>query len=117
MTHENKELLIKDISARLPYGICFYFEKMPGIFHLYSIKEDHMFPSNDFDVLLNDKFPIQWCKPYLRPKSSISDLITAKEWSSLGGIELIDWYNANHIDYRDLIPLGLALEAPEDIYK
>jgi hypothetical protein len=29
----------------------------------------------------------------------------------------IDWLNAHHFDYRGLIPMGLALEAPEGIYK
>ena len=29
----------------------------------------------------------------------------------------IDWYTKKHFDYRGLIPKGLALEAPEDMYK
>lgn len=29
----------------------------------------------------------------------------------------IDWLNANHFDYRGLIPMGLALEATADMYK
>lgn len=28
-----------------------------------------------------------------------------------------DWCNKNHFDYRGLIPMGLALEAPEGMYK
>jgi hypothetical protein len=28
-----------------------------------------------------------------------------------------DWLNAHHFDYRGLIPMGLALEAPEGMYK
>ena len=28
-----------------------------------------------------------------------------------------DWLNAHHFDYRGLIPKGLALEAPEGMYK
>ena len=28
-----------------------------------------------------------------------------------------DWYNAHHFDYRGLIPMGLALESPEGMYK
>ena len=28
-----------------------------------------------------------------------------------------DWLNANHFDYRGLIPMNLALEAPEGMYK
>ena len=29
----------------------------------------------------------------------------------------IDWLNENMFDFRGLIPMGLALEAPEDMYK
>ena len=28
-----------------------------------------------------------------------------------------DFYNKHHFDYRGLIPMGLALEAPEGMYK
>lgn len=55
-------------------------------------------------------------KPYLFPMSKISSLITAKELSTLSDYELIDWYNANHIDYRGLIEKGLAIEATTDMY-
>ena len=29
----------------------------------------------------------------------------------------VDWLNKHHFDYRGLIPRGLALEAPNDMYK
>jgi hypothetical protein len=29
---------------------------------------------------------------------------------------LFDWYNKNHFDYRGLIEIGLAIEAPEGMY-
>ena len=32
-------------------------------------------------------------------------------------IESIDWLNEHHFDYRGLIPMGLALEAKEGMYK
>lgn len=28
----------------------------------------------------------------------------------------VDWLNAYHFDYRGLIPMGLAIEAPEGMY-
>ena len=31
--------------------------------------------------------------------------------------EGFDWLNAHHFDYRGLIPMGLALEAKEGMYK
>jgi hypothetical protein len=32
-------------------------------------------------------------------------------------VESIDYLNAHHFDYRGLIPKGLAIEAPEGMYK
>ena len=31
--------------------------------------------------------------------------------------DYVDWLNANHFDWRGLIPMGLALEAPKGMYK
>jgi hypothetical protein len=30
--------------------------------------------------------------------------------------DMYDWFNAHHFDYRGLIPMGLAFEAPEGMY-
>ena len=87
---------------------------------------------------------IENIKPYLRPMSSMTEE-EKKEYHKQVDIDLdrtakrlkeqfdtgkfdpenqftvqychIDWLNANHFDYRGLIPMGLALEAPEDMYK
>ena len=37
--------------------------------------------------------------------------------SSIINMDAIDWLNAHHFDYRGLIEMGLALEAPEGMYK
>jgi hypothetical protein len=37
--------------------------------------------------------------------------------SVLNSYIITDWLNAHHFDYRGLIPMGLALEAPKDMYK
>ena len=113
MTQEDKILLLKDLCARLPYkvkGIITY-DKSNTTFTVEGIDNNVLHLSDAEECYVED------FKPYLRPMSSIAELITAKEWSSLGGIDLIDWYNANHIDYRGLIEKGLALEAPENMYK
>lgn len=128
MTQEDKKLLLKDLSARLPYrvrckcinglgggetdhGVLKFIGNCNGVISNYyeDIPIDSGFVNNVF-------YPIENIKPYLRPPSSIASLISAKEFSMLSGVELIDWYNANHIDYRGLIEKGLALEASEIMY-
>ena len=37
-------------------------------------------------------------------------------WPSTINMDAIDWLNAHYFDYRGLIPMGLALEAPEGMY-
>lgn len=61
---------------------------------------------------------IENLKPYLRPVSSM----TEEEIRALGArvkinpAEGLDYLNANHFDYRELIPKGLALPAPDGMY-
>lgn len=58
-------------------------------------------------------------KPYLRPMSSITEKEKQERYkfSAFNNIEVFDWYNAHHFDYRGLILMGLALPAPEEMYK
>ena len=138
MGKKDKELLLKELCARLPYGVICYWRIGSELTlnlteyngQLTCINKVEIEDSSDYyydcyfnicndsngNSFQNEDVPIEIVKPYLRPMSSISSLISAKEWTSLGGIDLIDWYNANHIDYRGLIEKGLALEAPEGMY-
>ena len=71
------------------------------------------------------RFKLEECKPYLRPMSSMTDEERAERISILyeleGHIEedvtykYQDWLNTHHLDYRGLIPKGLAVEATEVI--
>ena len=131
MTQEEKELLLKDLCARLPYHTIV----STGEEDLELVKVDilnglvYVFSESFLEF---DAFEI---KPYLRPMSSMTEE-EKKEFNSLingveercinaygkGGYtlaftEVNDWLNANHFDYRGLIPMGLALEAPEGMYK
>ena len=124
MTQEEKQLLLKDLCARLPYGVKVYFEKTGEILPLADISQSHMFPLNDIEILLNKKYLLQWCKPYLRPMSSMTEeekLVREKLRHEV--IEhllidrLIDFYNSRHLDWRGLILINLALETPENMYK
>ena len=115
MTKEEETLLLKDLCARLPYpglkvhvvGDWFYDEKAP-----YDTELGHIF----FDMV-SGRNPNLVVKPYLRPMSSMTDdeddELNSARMGNYG--EDVDWLNAHHFDYRGLIPMGLALEAPEDM--
>ena len=56
-------------------------------------------------------------KPYLRPLSSMTEE-ERKYFRKLAfPYDFVDALNKHHFDYRNLIEKGLALEAPEDMYK
>lgn len=121
MTQEDKKLLLKDLTARLLYGVkvCLY-KKETCI--LMGIDGNEVYLNVD-----SDSFYVENIKPYLRPMSSMTE-DEKKEFSLLGvGIHLfkgplipsydtLDWLNAHHFDYRGLIEKGLALEALEGMY-
>lgn len=105
MTQENKQLLLKDLCARLPYKVIIKSVGETKIIGLWDLK----------DV---DNLPL----PYLRSISSMTEeeKVTYSIYHDNPlniGYGLIDWLNSRHFDYRGLIPKGLALKAPKDMYK
>ena len=119
MTQEEKDLLLKDISARLPYGVKVKLGDNPNIFDLeYRIKFAVMYGDSD---KLEDILDITNIKPYLFPLSSMTvgqgqefaatlKYLPAEEidfWT----LNTFDWCNKNHFDYRNLIGKGLAIDA------
>ena len=141
MTQEEKQLLLQDLCARLPYGVnCngFYYEepdyKTPYE-HIKTCKGhvdsiDHIgFDDGEIYVII-EGIPCELSnvKPYLRPMSSITEeerkeyrieckKVLLMRYSVKSHYPVTDWLNAHHFDYRGLIEKGLALEAPEGIYK
>ena len=139
MTQEEKELLLKDLCARWPYGV-----KMSNInaihngLNLPPITVD----VNDYEnsnplVLINSGF-----RPYLRPMSSMTkeekkeydnflfdnlerEAVIGYEDKAFGidvimryrSWEVVQWLLEHHLDFNGLIDLGLAIEAPNDMYK
>lgn len=138
MTREEKELLFKDICSRLPYGVkvqcedyLFTFDKdHMGIGMLYQDFNGN--PLESPKIILSGCYYGEDIKPYLFPLSSMTkeqkEFIKNKfcyDWDiddhpyswwaqsmEIGDVdELIDWFNKNHLDYRELIPMGLAIDA------
>ena len=125
MTQEEKQLLLKDLCARLPY----YTE-------LYSNVADNNWAILTPVVISNlmnatDELII---KPYLRPMSSMTEQEKYTYRHMLGATlnsegesimfvyvedfpTVIDWLLSHHFDFRGLIEKGLALEAPDGMYK
>jgi hypothetical protein len=117
MTQEDKELLLKDLCARLPYGIKVNNE-IQGDFKIYGICENFAFGRNE---VCHIDFNIEKIKPYLFPLSSMTEE-QSKEFNAtlkylpaeeinFWTLNTYDWCNKNHIDYRGLIPKGLAIDA------
>lgn len=116
MTKEEKDLLLKDLSARLPYGVKCQVEGICDPLSLKGIKY-----SKAIFIALDEY--IDYIKPYLFPLSSmieetleefnaIIDKIEECDGSTFKEvIAPIDWLNKNHIDYRGLIEKGLAIDA------
>lgn len=125
MTQEEKQLLLKDLCARLPYGVkCKIWS---GDDEHHAIIEPLKIGGLDA-FMCNDSITI---KPYLRPMSSMTMtevekkeyellayhcIVTSVGFVHLESQTLIDWLNKNMFDYRGLIPKELALEAPKDMY-
>ena len=117
MTQEEKDLLIKDLCSRLPYGVKIeltLWVMNEGMCMNTTLEPDHI------NQLLNDEDNNAEIKPYLFPLSSITkeqedeyQHITER-WmydSSYSISDSIDWLNKNHFDYRNLIEKGLAINA------
>lgn len=122
MKQEDKELLLKDLCARLPYGVKVNNE-IQGDFVIYGVCEDYIFVRNTNSHV---DFQIEKIKPYLFPLSSMTEGQKNKLGDELIELQLkalsdeidssassayeIDYYNSHHIDYRGFIPKGLAID-------
>ncbi len=114
MIQENKELLLKDLCARLPYGVKYQCSDIKNIWKLNAI----LTKRRDDGVLLDIYNPLELCKPYLFPLSSMTEKQTHEFLSTCNCYceyywteETFDWLNAHHFDYRNLIDKSLALDA------
>ena len=133
MIRENKEILIKDLCARLPYGVKVLFEnEVFSIDYISAVYEEIK-----LDIPDNyNTFNISNVKPYLFPLSSMTreQLLDVQEILGKNEIEIgddflrivdserntisyleilavLEWFYKNHFDIYGLIPMGLAINA------
>lgn len=127
MTQEDKELLLKDLCSRLPYGVkgLHRGEKR----ELLVMDSFGSYQVNEYDAWFDLNSVI--FKPYLFPLSSMTeeqereyntlrDFVYSHHYEYEDIVEdmglydnwrSIDYLNANHFDYRGLIEKGLAIDA------
>lgn len=141
MKQEDKQLLLQDLSSRLPHGVILSV----GIFDNGDIKYHNKkldYHSNLLSLIELDggyyfngllcKYPQFTAKPYLRPLSSMTDKEREEyrkfsyygaagirdndftEMVAVPSFEKLDFLNSNHFDYRGLIPKGLAIAVTKD---
>ena len=116
MTQEEKQLLLKDLCGRLPYGLKVSLHN--EIHTLLGYYDDYIMLTAN--VPTGQQTNIVNIKPYLRPLSSMTEEEKTELFQLMGNgtdIQRIDFYLSHHFDFRCLIPMGIALEAPEDMYK
>ena len=136
MTQEQKELLVKDLCARSPYGVKVAFFNEDLTYHsepktLTGIECINNLNYSSLEDEDGNTTIVEFVKPYLFPLSSMTDEqynefftyfheVEKKEIETsgdylkaayLGENAKHDWLNKNHFDYHYLIPMGLANDA------
>ena len=132
MTQNEKELLLKDLCARVPYGVKY-------MRYSWDYDTDQELPvietleCADKDGYINHRrvYTVDDIKPYLFPLSSMTEeqiqeytyivnYISSDDtenWVEGEFIyveqftQLMHFYHINHLDYMGLIPMGLAIDA------
>lgn len=123
MTQEQKELLIKDLSARIPYKVKASYYGTDEEMECTDIVEGVIIDNNDAEIIIGQYgLSVEKVKPYLFPFSSMNldqQIEYSKTLIVMGKLneycswttETIDWLLKNNFDFRDLIPMGLAKDA------
>lgn len=118
MTQKDKELLLKDLCARLPYGVkCDVGDDKPYTLSRIEVddKNGHLLDFIETKDGLDMQVYLSEVKPYLFPLSSMTEEQKEDMIKSSCGIgsdkNVFDWYNKNRFDYRGLIEKGLATDA------
>lgn len=127
MTQEEKNLLLIDLCGRLPYGVKVKIDNIhilrlgthtrvgeyvydviepckPYLFPLSNMTEEQYESLKESGILSNCSHSYEYVNPHIHGVSFIF-----KEFKTYS-LELIEWLNKNHFDYRGLIPMGLAID-------
>ena len=125
MTQEDKELLLKDLCARLPYNVICQVEFKENGKHnskvmlLSGIFTDEAYFTTKGGSIYSNEY-----KPYLFPMSSMTEeekeeycqLQQRVIYNSKGVVneditKYINWCYKKHLDINNLIQIGLAIDA------
>ena len=122
MIQEEIDLLLQDICSRLPYGVKVEYEN--EIFDVEYVSP--MYEEVKLDIPETWTIGVSEVKPYLFPLSSMTeeqkrefDISMDMGYAAAYNAEIncanrmIDFFNKYHLDYRGLIPMGLANDATE----
>ena len=140
MTQKDKEILLKDLCARLPYGVRCSFGVDDAVYEITGINPT-CYGASEIQAThiksgINGNFTLNNCKPYLFPLSSMTEeqkeelkheiskqteiLIERMKNDDCGidcgkyhfhSILELEWLLKNQFDFRGLIPKGSALDA------
>ena len=120
MTQEDKEILLKDLCARLPYNVICQVEfRESGKYQSKSMFLSGVFTDEAYFTTESGSIYSNEYKPYLFPLSSMTDE-QEEEYNDLNCYELgwfphtekaLDYLIKNNFDYRELIDEGLAIDA------
>ena len=127
MTKEDREILVRDLCARLPYNTVISVTNDDRNTIQYLVEEDIK------DLRSTILYSGNTYKPYLFPLSSMTEeqqkeyekmllftrIIFSSSWDFSKTFDdeyvipywFVDFCNKHHLDYRGLIPKGLALDA------
>ena len=131
MIQKEKQLLLKDLCARQPWGVKVQYNNKVYAIDYVSAEYEEV----KLNILDNYTVGISDIKPYLRPMSSMTDEEkkeyyettdkythrlypnsadfsehTEYSWTT----DTFDFLNAHHLDYRGLLPMGLAIEVNKE---
>jgi hypothetical protein len=109
MTQYEKDLLLRDLCARLPYGVKVLYKG-----EKYKISSVSI--CNETITIYGERgYPIEVeikkVKPYLFPLSNMTEKQFKEYMTIPSGYQTIDWFNKNHVDYRCLIESELVIDA------